>query len=336
MTVQSARGSYEITRIEKSSLFSIFPAESFIVTDEIVAELHLRQGLGSASVLVLPSGEATKSLQYFGECLQWLARSGAHRRSTLVAFGGGVVGDLVGFVASAYMRGIPYLQVPTTLLAQVDSSVGGKVAIDLPEGKNLAGAFYPPNRVLISGEILRSLPERQVRNGFAEVVKYGLISDSTLLRKVDYRKYGDLDEIVDECIRIKAEIVEADEFETTGQRAALNFGHTVAHAMESVLNYSELLHGEAVSIGMLVEARLAAIIGFSAKGVTEEVEAALKRASLPTTHSILSQADALVGAMYRDKKSTKSKLGFSLLKKVGECKLVTDVSESDLRLALVA
>jgi 3-dehydroquinate synthase len=335
MTIRSSSSVYEIVRISFAELPECGRGAYFI-TDERVASCFPELLPPDDRLLVVPSGESSKSLACFGQCLSWLAARGASRSSTVVALGGGVIGDLVGFVASAYMRGVPYLQVPTTLLAQVDSSVGGKVAIDLPEGKNLAGAFYPPAKVLLGEQFLSTLPPRQIKNGLGEVLKYGFISNPGLLEMGLVPGLPALREIVDECIRIKAEIVEEDEFETKGIRAALNFGHTVAHAVEVELEYAELLHGEAVSVGMVAEARLGELLGVSPSGTAKIVADTLLRAGLPTFHPAMNQADSLIEAMYRDKKARNGKLTFSLLSKIGGCTLISGVSEKDVRAALSA
>jgi 3-dehydroquinate synthase len=317
-----------------SHAVAALPTDVRVITDRNV-EAALK-GASSApwpwspsDVLVLPPGESTKDLETFGRCLSWLAASGASRKTTVVALGGGVIGDLAGFVASAYMRGISLVQVPTTLLAQVDSAVGGKVGVDLPEGKNLAGAFYPPAAVSICPETLRTLPERQLRNGMAEVLKYGFILDpdmlgmipADLLTAVD----DEWDRIVMRCLALKAAVVEGDEFEKTGLRAVLNYGHTVGHAIEKVTGYGPVLHGEAISIGMVAEARLGEALGISQKGTAEAVEAELVRAGLPVHHEALDDGEALVQAMRLDKKAVGGSLAFSLLSRIGVCKLVTDV-----------
>jgi 3-dehydroquinate synthase len=224
------------------------------------------------------------------------------------------------------MRGVRYLQVPTTLLAQVDSSVGGKVAVDSPAGKNMLGAFYPPAEVLIDVSVLESLPLRQFRNGMAEVLKYGFIMDRDLLDlSVD-----DLEAIVRRCVAHKVRIVEEDEFETKGLRSILNYGHTVGHAIEQVTGYSELLHGEAISIGMVIEARLGERLGITRKGTADQVERRLKQAGLPTSWPTRHAVEGLIATMKRDKKAVDGRMRFSLLTEIGRCKLVSDVPEPEV------
>jgi 3-dehydroquinate synthase len=227
------------------------------------------------------------------------------------------------------MRGINYIQVPTTLLAQIDSSVGGKTGIDLPEGKNLVGAFNPPSEVQIDTQLLNTLPNRQFRSGLAEIIKTGLIQSEPLtirlsnesLKQMDQR----LNQIVKECVEIKARIVQEDEFETKGLRAQLNFGHTVGHAIEQITGYKKYSHGEAIAIGMVVESKLGEKIGFSDKDLTEFVEKLMRQHGLPTKAVELIQTDSLISAMRKDKKSTDGDLSMSLLRRVGECELVANI-----------
>lgn len=329
MIVRHSGGSYAVATTTLSDALSNLPSDAAILTDANVANVAiLPKGVPA---LVMPPGEATKSLAQFGAALGWLARIGASRRTTVVALGGGVVGDLAGFVAAAYMRGVPCLQIPTTLLAMVDSSVGGKVALDLPEGKNLAGAFWPPCEVRIPLDALDALPERQRTNGLAEVLKYGFIMDEPLLES-DFE--GDLREVVLRCVALKAQVVEEDEHETTGRRAILNFGHTVGHAIERLTGYGPVLHGEAIAVGMTVEAALGERLGISPPGTAERVRDVLARHGLPTTHPTLGEPDAMLATMRGDKKAVGGNLAFSLLTRVGDCKLFPSVPEDDVRRAL--
>jgi len=238
------------------------------------------------------------------------------------------------------MRGVPYYQIPTTLLSQVDSSVGGKVGVDLPEGKNLAGAFYPPAHVSISVELLQTLSRQQFANGMAEVWKYGFIMDSELVGLLEEKAIepndSNLESIVERCIALKARVVEADEFETTGLRAILNFGHTVGHAIEFATGYGTLLHGEAISIGMVAEARLGELLGITPAGIWREIQRNMKNQGLPTSHLVLHHSELLLNAMLGDKKAANGKLAFSLLTDIGRCKLVEDVPASAVQEALRA
>ncbi len=315
-----------------SAAVDALPEDRVIITDG-----NVWSAWGSAfsgeRVLVLPPGEQSKSMRTYDEALRWVASSGASRRSAIVAFGGGVIGDLAGFVAASYLRGVPLVQLPTTLLAQVDSSVGGKVGIDLPEGKNLVGAFWPPTAVSICLETLRTLDHRQLNNGLAEVWKYGFIMDPGLLELLPPETER-LESIVKRCIELKARIVQEDEFETLGLRAILNFGHTLGHAIEQITGYGPILHGEAIAIGMAFEARLGERLGITRTGVAESVRQGLVSQGLPTDSDCLERADDLVAAMRRDKKASASGLAFSLLPEIGECKLIRDVPENEVRACL--
>jgi len=338
ITVRHHAGEYNVVARPLSELFKELPSSSFILTDDSVARAFGRHLPDDLPRWELPAGEGSKNLTHFGRALEWLATAGASRRSTLVALGGGVVGDLAGFVAASYMRGIPYIQIPTTLLAQVDSSVGGKVGVDLPQGKNLAGAFHPPVEVRLCAEALATLPERQFVNGVAEVCKYGFIMDAPLSDRLSTSRLSpaspDLAEVVTRCIQHKADVVERDEFERHGIRATLNFGHTVGHALEQVLGYEELLHGEAISIGMVVEAELGERLGVTPPGTKKAVEACLIQQGLPTHSPVLHKVDPLIVAMRRDKKARDGRLAFSLLTHMGGCKLFDAVDESEVRAAI--
>ena len=263
----------------------------------------------------------------------WLAEQGAKRDATVVALGGGVVGDLAGFAAATYLRGVGLVQIPTTLLAQVDSSVGGKVGVDLRQGKNLLGAFYPPTEVRICVDALDTLPERQWSSGLAEVLKTGFIMEPSILDQADPGTRAEIRGLVEVCIDCKRRIVEADELETTGLRSILNFGHTVGHAIETALGYEELLHGEAISIGMTVEAELSERLGL-AQEVARPVRETLAAHDLPTSHPILTQGRRLLELMAQDKKSLSDSLAFSLLRSIGQCELVRAVPAAEVLAAL--
>lgn len=330
MTIRHTNGAYEVVPSTLSAALSNLPPDCVILTDSNVATVAPLPH--DVATLVLPAGEATKSLEHFGKALGWLAQNRASRRTTVVALGGGVVGDLAGFVAAAYMRGVPCLQIPTTLLAMVDSSVGGKVAVDLPEGKNLAGAFWPPSEVRIPFDALSTLPERQKVNGMAEVLKYGFIMDAPLLE----RPLDDIRATVLRCVALKAQVVEEDEHETNGRRAILNFGHTVGHAIERLTGYGPILHGEAISVGMVVEAVLGERLGITLKGTADAVRQTLHGYGLPTEHPIVRETEPMLAAMRGDKKAVAGRLAFSLLTRVGDCKLVADVPEVEVRQILEA
>lgn len=307
------------------------PSKAVIVTDDVVSKLvesdHRR--------VTVPSGEASKSMSTYVDVVQQILSLGIDRNTIIVALGGGVVGDLAGFVAATILRGVTFLQVPTTLLAMVDSSIGGKVGVDTPQGKNLVGAFKPADQVLICPEFLDQLPARQLTNGMAEVWKYGFIGNAPELEKLRGGQ-APLTEIIFDCLDHKARVVEEDEFETSGLRATLNYGHTVGHAIEKVLGYETFLHGEAISIGMVVEARLGELIGLTEPGTAAQVAEDLASAGLPITWDGLRDTEPLIAAMRSDKKATGGNLAFSLLTRLGDCKLVRDVDQESVRAALTA
>ena len=293
-----------------------------------------------ADALEVPSGEASKSVAEVERLWQAVCDLQADRSSLVVAVGGGVVGDLAGFVAASYARGVRFLQVPTTLLAQVDSSVGGKVGINLPTAKNLVGAFWQPVAVVIDTATLATLPAREYCSGLAEVVKYGVILDADFFSELEKnaaplcdRDDDVLRRVIARCCQLKADVVAEDERETTGRRAVLNYGHTFAHALETVGGYGRLLHGEAVSIGMLCASRLAERLGRVDAEFTRRQRDLLSALGLPVDVPDL-DADELVQAMSRDKKVKHGKLRFVLPVRMGEVELVGDVPEADVRAAL--
>ena len=337
MTIRHRNGSYEVRFVELEDLFRSIPASAFVVTDEHVRGLYGGQLAEGSRVFAAPPGESSKSLSEFERVCRWLAECGAGRDAELVAFGGGVVGDLCGFAASTYMRGVRYVQAPSTLLAQVDSSVGGKVGVDLPEGKNLVGAFYPPAEVLICTKLLESLSRREFANGMAEVWKYAFILDAEFVGRLAGLAIGGegLDAVVRRCIELKAEVVEEDEFETSGRRAVLNFGHTIGHAVEQASGYGTILHGEAISIGMVAEARLGELLGVSRLGLAADIRELLASSDLPTKIPALPARD-LMGAMRHDKKASGGRPAFSLVTEIGACRLFSDVPEDKVMQALEA
>lgn len=328
-TVVHSRGSYPVLVAGLAEL-RLSPQDVLLTDSNVVRVLSAQ--VPPAKVLVVPAGERSKSSYSYVRALEFLASHSVRRDGRVVAVGGGVVGDLAGFVAATYMRGIRLLQVPTSLLAMVDSSVGGKVGIDLRAGKNLAGSFYPPEAVWLMPDALKTLPRRHIRNGAAEVFKYGFISDPSLLPPTQAAlKSGEWLGVVERSIRIKSAIVEADEFEQTGQRATLNFGHTIGHAIEHSLGYRHLLHGEAVSVGMALEAEYGERLGVTPSGLAAEVRSSLARAGLPVSLPKGLDAVALIGAMGVDKKAGADGLAMSLLTDLGACKLLKGIEASDLR-----
>ena len=304
-----------------------------IVTDDHVAPLYLRRveaSLDAAGVrhtsLVLPHGEGTKCLTALEKVYTFLCDSRITRTDGLIALGGGVIGDLAGLAAATYLRGIRFLQVPTTLLAQVDSSVGGKVAIDLPQGKNLVGAFYQPEAVLCDPDALNTLTDEFWRDGLGEVVKYGCIGDAPLFALLEHcapggRKalMGRIDEMLTHCIQAKADVVAQDERDT-GLRMTLNFGHTIGHAVEACQHYQGLSHGEAVALGMAVITRLSEARGMTQAGTAARLDALLEALALPRSLPALPE-DALIAAMGMDKKSAGDALRVIVLDRIGACRI---------------
>ncbi len=305
------------------------------------ASLHLAGFI--CEVAVLEPGEETKSLAVASDLYDRLVAIQADRQTVVVAVGGGVIGDLAGFVAATYARGLPFVQVPTTLLAQVDSSVGGKVGINHPRAKNLIGAFHQPLGVFLDTATLNTLPVRDYRSGLAEVVKYGVILDESFFAYLEaevaglnQRSAGVLRHIIGRCCRLKADVVERDEFERTGLRAVLNYGHTFAHAFEALAGYGELLHGEAVSIGMEYAARLAASLGRIDAATVHRQTALLESLGLPTRLPEASQfkPDEILDRMRLDKKTVAGRLRFVLPTRLGHVELVDNVPEAAVRFAL--
>lgn len=315
-------------------------ASALVVTDENVAP-HARGvdarlfDLGFRTALsVLPPGEETKSLAFAATLYDRLADLPADRNSLVVAVGGGVVGDLAGFAAATYNRGLPLLMVPTSLLAMVDSSVGGKVGINHLKGKNLIGAFHQPAGVWIDTAFLTTLPDREFTSGLAEVVKYGVILDVGFF---DYlaanatgilaRQANHLEYVVGRSCRLKADVVEQDEREETGLRAALNYGHTFAHAFETVGGYGSWLHGEAVAAGMVCASRLAERMSLISREITDRQVKLLRAFGLPTAPDPRWPADDLIAVMRRDKKAQGGRMRFVLPTRLGRVETFADVPE---------
>ncbi|MCR5088100.1 MAG: 3-dehydroquinate synthase [Oscillospiraceae bacterium] len=295
-----------------------------LVSGENVFPLYGQRALESlrgagldAEALVFPSGEETKSLARYGELLNFIAEKRLTRSDCLVALGGGVTGDLCGFAAATYQRGIPYIQVPTTLLAAVDSSVGGKTAVNLPAGKNQVGAFYQPSLVLCDTDTLKTLPERQLRAGYAEVIKYAVLGDPDLFDLLQ-QKTGDVGEIIEICVRMKAEIVEEDERDT-GRRRLLNLGHSFGHAVESRSGYT-LLHGEAVAVGLAMVARAAVKRQLLDRGSMEAIVELLRAYGLPTETDYA--PEELMETLLLDKKISGGKLHLIVPRFIGMCDIL--------------
>ncbi len=299
---------------------------------------------GTLDTLTIPAGESNKTRETWSRLTDQMLAKGYGRDSAVIALGGGVVGDLAGFVAATFMRGVPVVQVPTTLVAMVDASIGGKTAVDTPAGKNLVGAFHPPSAVMIDPHLLATLPLRELRAGFAEIVKHGVIADEPYLREVassaselmsasgstSYRMLS----LIVRSVEIKAEVVSRDEREE-GLRKVLNFGHTIGHAVELVSGFS-LLHGEAVAIGMALESKLAERIGLAETGTAATVTRTLQAAGLPTALPPGFEADAVIEAMRSDKKGRSGKTRFALPLRIGamagaETEWTVSVGDDQLR-----
>jgi 3-dehydroquinate synthase len=320
------------------------PARRIVVTNARVWRLHgkaLAKVQGRREPILLPDGERHKTLASVARIYDALVRAGADRATTLVAFGGGVVGDTAGFAAATYLRGVPLVQVPSTLLAQVDASIGGKVGVNLAAGKNLVGAFYAPALVVTDPLLLETLPRREFRSGLYEVVKYGVIASRDLfdrvvgsLTGVFAREPAALDRIVAESCRIKADVVGRDELEH-GPRRILNFGHTVGHALEAMTRYRRFLHGEAVALGMLAAAELAVARGLLQKDErTRLARAVAQMGPLPALADL--SAAAALDIVRRDKKVVAGRLHVVLPTRIGEVAIVDDVKEKELERAMRA
>lgn len=286
-------------------------------------------------LIEVPAGENSKSLETAHQIWKTCLGKGLDRSSFIATLGGGVVGDLGGFIAATYMRGIPFIQIPTTLLAQVDSSVGGKVGINLPEGKNLIGSFYQPRLVLIDVDVLSTLPEREFRAGMAEVIKYGIIWDKSFfhylekhLDEIFQLKETPLVNAIAKSCEIKALVVEMDEKEL-GMRAVLNFGHTFGHAYEAAEGYRDLRHGEAIAVGMIAAAKLSSLLKLCPEEVAQSIHTLIERTQLPTRLSGLS-IDSVKSHMKVDKKAAAGKLKFVLTESIGKVVVLNEVNENDI------
>lgn len=285
-------------------------------------------------LISVPASERSKSVSVFRDTVQKISKKTKTHKPLIVALGGGVVGDLAGFVAATYRRGVPLVQVPTTLLAQVDSSIGGKVGIDLPQAKNLVGAFYQPKTVLMDPDFLGSLPKRQIRNGMAEVIKYGIISSPSLFGFLEENmpallslKKKPLEKIISECASIKARVVEKDEYDCKDVRIALNFGHTLGHAIEAASEYSKLYnHGESISVGMLLSGEIAVMLEMLKEKDLKRIRSLIKNAGLPTGVKGVPLREILKSFKY-DKKFTKGGNRFVLPRRIGAVEVVEDIPD---------
>ncbi len=294
-----------------------------VISDTRVAPLYLeaaQKSLEAEGRLVFPfifeAGEASKTAKTVIEMVEFCAEKGLTRKDLIVALGGGVTGDMAGFAAAVYLRGIDFVQIPTSLLAQVDSSVGGKTAVDLPQGKNLCGAFHQPRLVLIDPDTLDTLPQRYFNDGMGEVIKYGCIKSEALFERLENENPHDfIEDMIFECVDIKRVIVENDEKEQ-GERMLLNFGHTAGHAIEKLCNFEGVSHGEAVGIGMVMITRAGENNGITAAGSADRIYNLLKKYDMPTEDS--HTLTEIIAAMGADKKRTGRGINFTMIKKIGE------------------
>lgn len=320
-----------------------FGSRVAIVSNETVANLYSKTVIKNLPVehelLLIGDGEEYKSFESYEQVINSLITKGFNRDATILALGGGVIGDLVGFVAATYQRGVNLIQIPTTLLAQVDAAVGGKTAINHPSGKNLVGAFYQPHSVLIDTTTLNSLPDRIFVEGLAEVIKYGVIYDHTFFEwlednvdEVTRREPQAIAHIVQRSCEIKAAVVAEDERES-GLRAVLNYGHTFGHALETESGYGELLHGEAVAIGMVMAAELATKIGLCESAIANRITTLIEAYGLPIKSKKMDET-ALIANMSMDKKVVSGKIRFILPKDIGQVLVTSAVDQADLRESL--
>lgn len=304
-------------------------ARYVVITDSNVYPLHGRNVITAfedagmnVSVIEIPAGESSKNMSTVIEVAGKLLDAGADRGTVLIALGGGVVGDLTGFLASVYMRAVPYIQIPTTLIGQVDSAIGGKTAVDLTQGKNLLGTFYQPKAVFVDVNFLATLPDREFHNGLAEIIKYSLIEDEKMFRHleenmnaVEGRDWAQLMKIIETCCRIKKAVVEIDEREQ-GLRRILNFGHTLGHALESLSGY-ELSHGEGVALGMIAAARISVRMKYLKESEADRVEKVIADAGLPTRIGAGLTPESILNRLKMDKKKKDGVIHFVLIKKIG-------------------
>ncbi|HXJ84243.1 MAG TPA: 3-dehydroquinate synthase [Candidatus Methylomirabilis sp.] len=319
-----------------------------LFSDPGVMALHGQTVIGSlrssgfdVAEILLPEGEQAKTLEIARQSWDRLLEAGCDRTSTVVALGGGAVGDLAGFVAATYMRGINFVQVPTTLLAQVDASIGGKTAIDHPRAKNLIGAFHQPRFVLVDPAVLATLPEGEFRSGLAEVIKHGIVLDESYFVDLERhlpsllrRDLSTLERVVAGSCRLKARVVERDEQEAE-LRHVLNYGHTIGHALEAVTSYGRWTHGEAVSLGIVAEARVAEQLGIAKPATTERQVQLLRAAGLPVS-GLGASPLAIIEALGRDKKARDGRLPFVFAPEIGAFRLVFDVPSTTVRETLEA
>jgi 3-dehydroquinate synthase len=319
-------------------------SSSVLITDTVVNRLYGPKVLAAlkatgkkVSLLTLPTGEKAKSLKTVERGYEFLLANKVDRKGLVCSLGGGVVGDTAGFIAASYLRGIDYIQLPTTLLAQVDSAIGGKVGVNFAGKKNMVGSFYQPRAVIADAALLKSLPAAEIRNGLAEVIKYAIAMDEGLYRILETKEgknfsAAELAEIVMRCCRLKAGIVEIDETEKTGERAILNFGHTVGHALEAVSGFKGS-HGEAVAVGMVAAARISQHLGMLESNVVNDIKSLLQKFGLPTSCPGVSP-DGLISASRFDKKTTLGQTRWVLVAGIGKSITGQTVAEDAVKKVL--
>jgi 3-dehydroquinate synthase len=314
-----------------------------VISDTNVSRLYGARVMGSlrnagfnAVEITVPCGEKSKSLEQAEWICERMIDARLDRKAWVVALGGGVVGDLAGFVAAIYYRGVPFIQAPTTVVGQVDSAVGGKTGVNARNGKNLIGAFHQPRLVLADVDTLATLPDREFNEGFAEVIKHGAIRDRTLLDAVAQLDRASLAPIIRRNVEIKARIVSADEHETTGERALLNFGHTIGHGIEAAAGYGKLLHGEAISLGLVAACRISVAKAGLDPAEAGRVTELLEQFHLPVRLPDGIPADAILAALRADKKFEEGAIRFVLCPRLGEAFVSKDVTLADIREAVAA
>jgi 3-dehydroquinate synthase len=318
-----------------------------LVSDAAVLSLHgaaVRESLERAgftvAVIDVPEGEAAKTLAVAEHCWDRLLAAGLDRTSTVLGLGGGAVGDLAGFVAATYMRGMHFVTLPTTVLAQVDAAIGGKTAIDHPKAKNLIGAFHQPRLVVVDPGVVRTLPEREFRSGLAEIVKHGIVLEQAYFEEVERdaatllaRRLDVLERIIGGSCRLKASVIERDPEEKGELRFALNYGHTIGHALEATTGYARWTHGEAVSLGIAAEARLARRLGVADEATVAAQETLLTRLGLPVRGAQI-DVQAVLTAITHDKKARDGRVPFVLAPRVGHFRVVYDIPPAEIRGAI--
>lgn len=330
-----------IARAGELATKAITPCRCAVITDDVVATLHAETLINSLKaagfdprLLIIPTGEASKSMSVAAGLCDRLIEEGLDRKSAVFALGGGVVGDLAGFVASIHYRGIPVIQLPSTVVAQVDSSIGGKTGVNSPLGKNLIGTFHQPRLVIADTALLSTLPDRIFREGLAEAIKHAVIADASLLEALPPEATTDLPLLISRNAAIKAHVIAEDEFETKGTRALLNFGHTIGHAIESVAGYGALSHGECVAIGMVAALDLSVRLSGLPQDQADRVKGVITTCGLPNSIPLELPTDKILAALGRDKKFDQGSIRFVLTKELGSAFVSDKVTLDDVTAAL--